>query len=136
MGAGVVGLGSHVGSLSVKGCAMVVPRWCVVAVGVLAIVVVMVLGLWFLPSDGPMVSVYGATGRSSVVHATFVDVYGSPAPGGAPSVDGADPIGAGARVLTDGLDSLAPVPLAMLACLVGLVPLWWAVRWLVALFHG
>ena len=26
--------------------------------------------------------------------------------------------------------------LAMLGVLVGLVPLWWAVRWLVALFHG
>jgi UDP-N-acetylmuramyl pentapeptide phosphotransferase/UDP-N-acetylglucosamine-1-phosphate transferase len=39
-------------------------------------------------------------------------------------------------LLTDGLDSLAPVPLAMLAVLIGLVPLWWAVRWLVALFHG
>jgi hypothetical protein len=50
-------------------------------------------------------------------------------------VDTSTEFGAGATQLADGLDALAPMPMAILVGLIGLVPLWWAVRFIAGVFR-
>jgi hypothetical protein len=112
--------------------------------------VLSVLALRSLPPTGPVVETpvpllvvhapYGVRSNDEppgrgVVFMAYADPFGSSAPGGAPSLDTSPPGVAGAGV-GSALDGLSDVPFALLAPLMGVGVLWWAIRFVIGLFQS
>ena len=96
------------------------------ALGVLLIVVVLLHG----GSANAFYSSPVGPGVSAPAPAWSLAVCTPVSPGGACAPDTSTNEGQAVSSVADPLSLLAPVPLAVLAVLFGLFPIWWAVRWL------
>ncbi len=109
-----------------------------VCVGAVLIAVVVVGGLYLLPVPSPAITLpapmltvrspYQVHCSCNGVNVDLIDVV-SPSPGGAVTPDTSTPEGSAGVTVEQGVESLAPVAFAFLGSLLGVIVIWWAVRY-------
>jgi hypothetical protein len=122
-------------------------RAWLVLMGVCAVTLLVLLGLWFsrpvpravVPSRSPaLVCVEtGSGGEVCGRHLellAYTDPYGSPAPGGAAPLD-TSPAGSAGSSVGSAVDGLSQVPFALLIGLSGVLVLWWVVSFVFGFFQ-